>query len=223
MKKLKIIYEDKYLIVVSKPANMLTISTEKEKENTLFHEVSMYEKKKFKNNKVFIVHRLDKETSGLIIFAKSLKVKNILQEKWENVKRIYVALLDGKLEGKGKIESYLKETKTMLTYSTKNPKEGKYACTKYQVLESNNKYTLVEIEILTGRKNQIRVHMKDINHPIVGDKKYGSKNNQIKKLCLQATKLEFDHPITKEKILLELPIPNEYMKLLKQKSNIIEK
>ena len=96
MKKLKIIYEDKYLIVVSKPANMLTISTEKEKENTLFHEVSTYEKKKFKSNKIFIVHRLDKETSGLIIFAKSPKVKNILQENWENVKRTYVALLEGK-------------------------------------------------------------------------------------------------------------------------------
>ena len=215
MKKLKIIYEDKYLIVVFKPANILTISTETEKENTLFHEVSTYEKKKFKGNKVFIVHRLDKETSGLIIFAKSPKVKNILQENWQNVKRIYIALLEGKLEGKGKIESYLKETKTMLTYSTKNHKEGQYACTKYQALKSSNKYTLVEIEILTGRKNQIRVHMKDIKHPIVGDKKYGSKNNPINRLCLQATKLEFDHPITKEKIILELPIPNEYINLIK--------
>lgn len=215
MKKLKIIYEDKYLIVVFKPSNVLTISTETEKENTIFHEVSMYEKKKFKSNKIFIVHRLDKETSGLIIFAKSPKVKNILQENWENVKRTYVALLDGKLEGKGKIESYLKETKTMLTYSTKNSKEGKYACTKYKVLKSNNKYTLVEIEILTGRKNQIRVHMKDIKHPIVGDKKYGSKNSPLKKLCLQATKLEFDHPITREKIILELPVPREYIDLLK--------
>ena len=214
MKKLKIIYEDKYLIVVFKPANILTISTETEKENTLFHEVSTYEKKKFKGNKVFIVHRLDKETSGLIIFAKSPKVKNILQENWQNVKRIYIALLEGKLEGKGKIESYLKETKTMLTYSTKNHKEGQYACTKYQALKSSNKYTLVEIEILTGRKNQIRVAFNTLHHPIVGDKKYSTIKDNESRLFLHANRLKMYYPEIRKDILFETSTPNEFKKIM---------
>ena len=170
MQKLKIIYEDKYLIVIDKPHNLLTIATEKEKENTLYHEVLMYEQKKHKSNKIFIVHRLDKETSGLVLFAKSIKIKELLQNNWKNVKRYYVALVSGKVNKTGEIKSYLKETKTLLTYSSKD-KTGKLAITKYKPIEITDKYSLLEIQILTGRKNQIRVHMQDIGHPIVGDKK----------------------------------------------------
>lgn len=216
MQKLKIVYEDKYLIVVNKPHNLLTIATEKEKLRTLYHEVLTYEQKKHKNNRIFIVHRLDKETSGLVIFAKSQEVKEALQNNWDEVKRYYVALLEGKVEKSGEIKSYLKETKTLLTYSS-NDKKGKFAFTKYQPLKTQNKFSLVEIQILTGRKNQIRVHMQDIKHPIVGDVKYGSKYNPIKQMCLTAQKLEFIHPITKENLKLEIDTPKEYLELLEKK------
>lgn len=211
MKKLQILYEDKNLIIINKPSNLLTISTEKEKEKTLYHEVLEYLRKK--NQKIFIVHRLDKETSGLIIFAKNPKTKERLQNDWNNVERYYVALVENQITTKGEIKSYLKETKTHLTYSSK---EGQFAHTKYEPIKYNNKYTLLKIQILTGRKNQIRCHMKEINHPIVGDKKYGSNNNPLKKLCLTAYKLKFTHPITKEELLIELPIPVEYETLLKK-------
>lgn len=211
MKKLQILYEDKNLIIINKPSNLLTISTEKEKEKTLYHEVLEYLRKK--NQKIFIVHRLDKETSGLIIFAKNQKTKERLQNDWSNVERYYVALVENQITTKGEIKSYLKETKTHLTYSSK---EGQFAHTKYEPIKYNNKYTLLKIQILTGRKNQIRCHMKEMNHPIVGDKKYGSKNNPLKKLCLTAYKLKFTHPITKEELLIELPIPVEYETLLKK-------
>lgn len=211
MKKLQILYEDKNLIIINKPSNLLTISTEKEKEKTLYHEVLEYLRKK--NQKIFIVHRLDKETSGLIIFAKNQKTKERLQNDWSNVERYYVALVENQITTKGEIKSYLKETKTHLTYSSK---EGQFAHTKYEPIKYNNKYTLLKIQILTGRKNQIRCHMKEMNHPIVGDKKYGSKNNSLKKLCLTAYKLKFTHPITKEELLIELPIPVEYETLLKK-------
>lgn len=211
MKKLKIIYEDKNIIIVDKPSNILTISTENEKEKTLYHEVLEYLRKK--NQKIFIVHRLDKETSGLIIFAKNIKTKEYLQNNWDKVERYYVALVEEKLENKGEIKNHLKETKTHLTYSSK---EGKFAHTKYEPIEYNNKFTLLNIQILTGRKNQIRCHMKEINHPIVGDKKYGSKINPLKKMCLTATKLKFIHPITKKELQVELPVPKEYIALIKK-------
>lgn len=216
MQKLKIIYEDKYLIVIDKPHNLLTIATEKEKENTLYHEVLMYEQKKHKSNKIFIVHRLDKETSGLVLFAKSIKIKELLQNNWKNVKRYYVTLVSGKVNKTGEIKSYLKETKTLLTYSSKD-KTGKLAITKYKPIEITDKYSLLEIQILTGRKNQIRVHMQDIGHPIVGDKKYNPKYNSVKQMCLTANKLEFVHPITKKDILLEISIPKEYINLISKR------
>lgn len=217
MKKLDIIYEDKFILAVNKPHNLLTISTEKEKDKTLYHEVLTYIKKK--NQKIFIVHRLDKDTSGIVLFAKNEKIKNYLQDNWSNVQRYYVALVEGKITAKGEIKSYLKETKTLLTYSAK---EGKLAHTKYEPIMISNKCTLLNIQILTGRKNQIRVHMKDINHPIVGDQKYGSKIKSVKYLYLTANKVVFIHPITKKEINLEIDIPKEYINYL-NKSNIITK
>lgn len=212
MTKLKIIYEDKNIIVIDKPSNLLTISTEKEKQKTLYHEVLEYLRKK--NQKIFIIHRLDKETSGLIMFAKNQKTKEYMQNNWENVERYYVALVEDKITTKGEIKTNLKETKTHITYSSK---DGKFAYTKYEPIKNNNKYTLLNIQILTGRKNQIRCHMKEINHPIVGDKKYNAKTNPINKLCLTANKLKFTHPVTKKELILELPIPKEYEQLLNKK------
>ena len=214
--KLKIIYEDNYIIAVDKPSNLFTISTENEKEKTLFHQVFVYLKQKHKNNKVFIVHRLDKDTSGLVLFAKSEKVKQLLQDNWNNVKREYIAVVNGNLKkDKGIIDSYLKETKTLLVYSTKD-KSGKLAITEYEKIVSNKEYSLVKINIKTGRKNQIRVHFNDMGHSIVGDKKYGKiKNSLVNRLCLHAYILEFEHPITGELIKLEIKVPKEFNKLIK--------
>lgn len=208
---LEIVYEDRYLIIVNKPSKLLTISNIKEKEKTLYHLVSIYLKKKNKHNKVFIVHRLDYDTSGLIIFAKSELVKDKLQSDWSNVKRKYMAALDGKLiKREGVIQTYLKETKTLMTYSSKD-KKGKLAITEYKVIKYQDNLTLVEINIRTGRKNQIRVHMKDLGHSIIGDTKYGKVKNKY--MLLHAYYLEFSHPITNEKICLETKLP-KYFKIV---------
>lgn len=215
--KLDIIYEDKFLIVVNKKSGLLTIGTDKEREKTLYNKVYTYLKQKHKSNKVFIVHRLDKDTSGLVVFAKSEKVKFLLQDSWENVKRLYYVIVNGVVENEhDTIKSYLKETKSLLVYST-NDKKGKLAITEYKKLNSNTKYSLLEINIKTGRKNQIRVHLNDIGHSIVGDKKYGnSKINPLNKLCLHAYYLEFIHPITNELLKLEIDYPKEFSKLIKK-------
>ena len=214
--KLDILYEDKYMIIVNKPASLLTISTNNEKERTLYHQVYNYLKQKHKSNKVFIVHRLDKDTSGIVLFAKSESVKFKLQNNWDKVKREYIAIVNGKVEPqKNTIQSYLKETKSFLVYST-NDKRGKLAITEYERLAYNKDYSILKINIKTGRKNQIRVHLNDINHPIVGDKKYGNiKNNIIKRLCLHAYYLEFNHPVTNEIIMIRCNIPKDFDKLIK--------
>ena len=174
--KLKIIYEDKDIIVIDKPSHILTISTDNEKEKTLFHKVIMYEKRKNKNNKVFIVHRLDRETSGLIVFAKSEEVKYFLQNNWEkDAKRGYVAVVHGKTKDRDTLKSYLKETKTLMVYSTKEHSGGKLAITEYEKIKENARLTLLKIKIKTGRKNQIRVQLNEQGNKIVGDKKYGDK------------------------------------------------
>lgn len=217
--KINIIYEDKFIIVVNKPAKLLTISTDNEKERTLFHKVISYEKSKNKNNKVFIVHRLDRDTSGLIVFAKNEKVKKILQDNWDkNVKRKYVAVVEGKVQKEnGTIKNYLKETSTFMTYSSDKPECGKLAITKYKVLNKSKSYTLVDIEILTGRKNQIRVHMNDMNNPIIGDKKYGAKTNPLNRLGLHAYLLEFKHPVTNQLLTFETNLPTLFLNMFTKK------
>ena len=211
--RIKILYEDKSIIVVSKPSHLLTISTDNEKEKTMFHKVIEYERKKNKNNKVFIVHRLDKDTSGILVFAKNERIKRQLQDNWQNTKRYYQAVVEGNVEKQeDTIKSYLKENKALITYST-NKSDGKLAITKYKVIKTNKKYSLLDIEILTGRKNQIRVHMNDINHPIIGDKKYNAKTNPIKRLGLHANKLVLQHPITKQIMTFEDKPPKEMLNL----------
>ena len=191
--KLDILYEDKSLIIVNKKSGILTIANDKEKEKTLYHEVHEYLWRKNKNNKVFIIHRLDKDTSGIVIFA----------------------LCHGNFKCKsGTIINYLKETKTFMVYDTKNEKNGDKSITKYEVIDNENNKTLVNINILTGKKNQIRVAMQSINHPIYGDKKYGKKDG-MRNLCLHAYKVIFTHPITKEKIVIEAKMP-KYMNIKKE-------
>ena len=214
--KLDIIYEDKYIIVINKPSNLLTIGTEKNRDNNLYRKVSDYVKKQHKSNKIFIVHRLDKDTSGIILFAKSEKVKSILQREWDKTTRYYVALVEGKVKTSGTIKNWLRETKTLYTYSSNIKNDGKLAITKYKPIISDNQYTLIDIEILTGRKNQIRVHMKDIGHPIVGDKKYGSTKNPIRRMMLHATYLKIKHPITNNEIEFTSKYPEIFNKLIKK-------
>ncbi len=202
-KKLDILYEDKEILVVNKPSGILTVSTPKEKEKTLFHEVSDYVKKSNPKAKVFIIHRLDKDTSGIVVFAKNQNVKYAYQNAWDNlvIKRGYTAVVDGVLEKKKSIiKSYLKETKTLLVYSSNDKKNGKLAITSYNVVKETKKYSMLSIDIKTGRKNQIRVHMKDINHPILGDKKYGNKKSPLNRLMLHAGELIIINPKTKKKM-----------------------
>lgn len=206
-KRLKIVYEDKYILIVNKESNLLTISTDNIKDNTLFNRVFEYIKKKNKNNKIFIVHRLDRDTSGLVLFAKNEIIKKDLQDNWNNVIRKYYAVVHGNTKNNDTIKSYINETKTLYSYSSNN---GKLAITKYNKIMNNKKYSLLDINILTGRKNQIRVHMKDNNTPIVGDKKYGIKDNN-QKMLLNAYYLEFEHPITKEHVVFDTGLP-EYFK-----------
>ena len=213
--KLDIVFEDKSIIVINKPSHVLTISTLNEKEKTLFHEVLMYEKRKNKNNKIFIVHRLDKDTSGLIVFAKSLEIKNKLQDNWDKFKRGYVAVVYGNVNDKEIIKSYLAETKTLMVYETLDKKNGKLAITEYEKIKSNNKLSLIKINIKTGRKHQIRVQLNNRGFGIVGDKKYGkNKFDPLRRLCLCANFLEIIHPVTNKKVSFKLDIPKSFINLL---------
>ncbi|MBR6690948.1 MAG: RNA pseudouridine synthase [Bacilli bacterium] len=213
-KKLDILYEDKFIIIVNKPSNLLTVATEKEKDRTLYSYVFDYLKQKNKNNKVFIVHRLDKDTSGIVMFAKDEKTKFYLQDNWDKFKRNYVAIVNGKVKKqKGIIKSYLQETKTHLTYSV-NDKNGKLAITEYEKILENKQYTMLSLTLKTGRKNQIRVQLADMGNPIVGDKKYGIKKDPIRRMALIANTLEFIHPKTKENMIIDIDIPTSFVNLV---------
>ena len=214
MKKLNIEYEDKYLLIVNKPSGLLTISTNKEKEKTLYHEVYEYLHKK--NQKVFIVNRIDKDTSGLVIFAKDPTTKRLMQANWEKTIRKYYGVVIGKLKEKGKIEAYLAEGKDLKTYITSDKNKGKYSLTYYTPLKCASAYTLLDIEIKTGRKNQIRVGLASINHPLIGDKKYESKKNPLGRLGLHSYYLSFTHPKTKKLIEIQTKIPKEFERIFEK-------
>lgn len=206
-KGLKVIYEDDLFIVIDKPYNLLTVATEREKEKTAYVLVSQYVKQENPKNKVYVLHRLDKDTSGVLVFCKNEKIKNDLQNKWNEIVTLrgYIAVVEGNLEKKeGVIKSYLKESKTKMVYSC-NKLEGKLAITEYKVLKENSQYSLIDINLLTGRKNQIRVHFKDLGHPLVGDKKYGSICDPINRLCLHASKIEFTYNNKKYNFKTNIP------------------
>ena len=210
-----IVFEDEHIIVVNKPSGLLTIATEKEKEKTLYHIVREYLVSKNKYAKVFIVHRLDKDTSGLVVLAKDEKTKNKLQENWNEFVslREYVAIVHGKLKNKeDKIIQKLKENKTNLVYVSKED-DAKEAITNYKVIKETDNYSMVSINIETGRKNQIRVAFATLKNPIVGDKKYGEKDNETR-LYLHANRLKMYYPEIKKDILFEIPTPNEFKKIM---------
>lgn len=210
-----IVFEDDHIIVVNKPSGLLSIATEKEKEKTLFHIVREYLVSKDKYAKVFIVHRLDKDTSGLVVLAKDEKTKNKLQENWNEYVslREYVAVVHGKLKNKeDRIVQRLKENKTNLVYVSKD-EDAKEAITNYKVIKETDNYSMVSINIETGRKNQIRVAFATLRNPIVGDKKYGEKDNEPR-LLLHANRLKMYYPEIKKDILFEIPTPNEFKKIM---------
>ena len=211
-----ILYEDAEIVAIDKPHGMLSISTEKEQERTAYHIVTDHVKEQDRKNRIFIVHRLDRETSGIMIFARSEQTKTTLQDNWDEMvsHRGYIAVVEGKPDkDEGRIVSWLKQTKTLLVYSSGYEGEGKKAITNYKTLQANNEYALLEISLETGRKNQIRVHMNDISHPVTGDKKYGAKSDPLKRVGLHASKLTFTHPATNEHMTINSPPPKGFARV----------
>ena len=211
-----ILFEDDHIIVVNKPSGLLTIATAKEKEKTLYHIVREYLVSKDKNARVFIVHRLDKDTSGVVVLAKDEKTKNKLQENWNEYVslREYVAVVHGRLNKESdRIVQKLKETKTNLVYVSRD-NDGKEAITNYKVIKENNDYSMVSITLETGRKNQIRVAFNTLHHPIVGDKKYSTIKDNESRLFLHANRLKMYYPEIRKDILFETSTPNEFKKIM---------
>ena len=231
--KLRIVYEDDALIVVEKKNGLLTVPVKADsKETTVFSILKEYVRKQSHRNTVHVVHRLDRETSGLLVFAKSPELQEYMRTYWRQLvtKRTYVALVEGKLEKKeGKITSWLTENpRTALVSSSPVDNGGQLAITNYKVLKESalqteeadlkTEYSLVELNLETGRTNQIRVHMASMGHPVVGDRKYGSGNESspIDRLCLHARVLEFIHPMTEKKVRFEAPMPKEFARIFTQ-------
>ncbi len=212
----EILFEDEHIIVVNKPSGLLTIATTKEKEKTLYHIVREYLVSKDKKAKVFIVHRLDKDTSGIVVLAKDEKTKNMLQENWNEFVslREYVAVVHGKLKkSSDRLIQKLSETKTNLVYVSKSA-DAKEAITNYKVVKETQNFSLVSIEIETGRKNQIRVAFQTLGNPIVGDKKYGDKSDKESRLYLHANRLKIYYPNIKKEILFETANPQEFKRIM---------
>ena len=211
---LDIIYEDEYFFVINKPAGLLSISTTKEKEKTAYHQVREFIKSRKKNDKIFVLHRLDKDTSGVLVFVKDNTLKNLLQNNWDKyVKtREYVSLVTGNVKDVDDYTCYLKEIgpdKVIVT----NKKEGKVAITSFKTINKNNKYSLVKVNIKTGRRNQIRVVLNHLGSPIVGDKKYGGiKSNR---LYLHASKLTITNPLNNKTYTFESSVPTSFKKVFK--------
>lgn len=214
---LPIIFEDDEFIVLNKPSGLLTIPSDKEKGRTAYRMVNDYVQQKDKHNRIFVVHRLDEDTSGVLMFAKNPKIKDILQKNWSDIvkARGYYAIVEGKMEKKeDTLIDYLKENSLNLMYVSDDKKNGKKCITKYKVMKSNKEYSLLDVNIETGRKNQIRVQLGHIGHHVIGDDKYGEPKDPLKRLGLHAYKLSFVHPISKRVYEFKTAIPAEFEKLL---------
>jgi tRNA pseudouridine32 synthase/23S rRNA pseudouridine746 synthase/23S rRNA pseudouridine1911/1915/1917 synthase len=216
---LSILYEDRDIIVLDKPAGLLTISTDREKQKTVHFILNDYVRKgnSKSSNRVYIVHRLDRETSGLLVFAKSEQAKRFLQDNWEKSEKHYLAIIHGNLKEKeGTISSYLAENRGLRVYSTGDPSKGKLSHTAYKVFEEAKGFTMVDVHLITGRKNQIRVHFAEKGHPVVGDKKYGKGENISKRLALHARSIMFNHPFTHKPMNFDTGIPDEFVRLFRR-------
>ncbi|HOE67340.1 MAG TPA: RluA family pseudouridine synthase [Candidatus Hydrogenedentes bacterium] len=207
---LDILYEDRDILVVDKAPGLLTMGTDSEKTRTAYYRLTDYVRKGCarSRNRIFIVHRLDREVSGVLVFAKTLEAKESLQSQWEEVEKKYLAVVHGRLPDKaGVISSYLAESRTLAVHSTDDATRGKLSRTAYRVLKETPRFSLLEITLLTGRKHQIRVHLAEIGHPIVGDDKYGRKDPAQKRIALHATSIAFIHPSTGEPVAFESEAP----------------
>lgn len=216
-RRLKLVYEDDDIIVVNKGYGLLSMGTDKIKEGTAYSILREYLKWQNPRNMLFIVHRLDRDTSGLMVFAKTQEAKDKLQHNWNNmvISRKYLAVVEGKPEPEeGEVRSYLAENSRFEVYSTDKPEEGQLAVTRYRTLRSRNGYSLMEVSLDTGRKNQIRVHMKDLGHPIAGDRRYGAKSSPIHRMALHAQTLRFIHPITRKDMNFSTPVPASFAKMI---------
>lgn len=217
-KGLTILYEDEDILVVDKIQGLLTIGTDREKEKTAHYLLNDYVRKgnERSRNRVFIVHRLDRETSGVLIFAKNEETKNYLQDYWQEFSKTYVAVVHGRLQKKEDIiTSYLLENKAFRVYSVKDPDKGKFSKTGYKVLKESDKFSLLEIYLFTGRKHQIRAHLSEEGHPVVGDKIYGGANKETKRLALHASSLTIIHPYSQKEMSFETEIPSYFKTLVK--------
>lgn len=217
-KYVRIVYEDRDLLVIDKAEGILTNAPIDGKENSVKRVLDGYLQRENRRLTAHTVHRLDRYTSGLMIFAKRRDIQQIFIDNWRSIvaDRRYVAVVEGEMEQEqGKVASWLKDTRTFMTYSSPTDNGGKYAVTYFQTLQRAGERSLVEFKLDTGRKNQIRVHMQDLHHPIVGDLKYGAQSDPIHRVCLHAYKIAFYHPITRELLQFETPVPAPFLSLLK--------
>jgi 23S rRNA pseudouridine1911/1915/1917 synthase len=219
IEKLPIIFEDEDIIAINKPFGLLSVASDKEKAITAYRQVMDYVQAKDRHNRIFVVHRIDKETSGILIFAKNERIKNALQDNWNELvkKRGYFAVCEGKFDKKeDTITNYLKMNSLNLMYlGSAKDKTAQKCITKYKVIKENEKYSLLDVNIMTGRKNQIRVTLGSLGHFVLGDDKYGEPENPINRLCLHAYELDVINPITNKEYKLKTKLPIEFEKLLK--------
>lgn len=216
---LPILHEDKDIVVVVKPAGLLTIGTDREKSRTAHYLLNDYVRKgnPKSRNRVYVVHRLDMDTSGVLVFAKSEQAKKILQENWENTEKHYLAIVHGQLAAKeGRISSCLVENKAQRVYSTDDATRGKLSHTAYKVSEESRGFSLIDIHLLTGRKHQIRVHFAETGHPVVGDRKYGQKDIRSNRLALHARSISFTHPFTHKRMTFDTGVPEDFIRLFRK-------
>ena len=213
-----ILYEDERLIAVNKPAGLLSVGNERERVRTAYRKVSDYVKSKDINAKIFVVHRLDRETSGVLIFAKDPDTQKAFQEHWNDIvtRRGYYAVVEGAPKpAEDTVVSHLIETATHLVFSGQPGLNSRRAVTHYRTVAAGNGYALLDVAIDTGRKNQIRVHMQDIGHPVAGDKQYGAKTNPLGRLCLHAYDLSLTDPVTGKELSFVARMPKEFMKVVR--------
>lgn len=203
-----LVHEDAHVLVIDKPAGLLTVATESEKVDTAFVRLSAYLQAR-NAGRPFVVHRLDRDTSGLLLFARSAEVRDQLQANWDELTKTYLAVVEGAPGAPaGVVENYLTEGRDLRVRASNRPgKDAKLARSRYTVRETRGRYSLVEVTLETGRKHQIRVHLAGLGCPVAGDKMYGAATDPAHRLCLHAWKLGFDHPFTGERVELEAPLP----------------
>ncbi|MGE0632004.1 MAG: RluA family pseudouridine synthase [Pseudobdellovibrionaceae bacterium] len=218
-KGFEILHEDLDLIVGNKAAGILSVAAKWESENTVHSVLNRYvQKGNPKSRKcVYVVHRLDQATTGVLIFAKTEEVMHFLKDNWKSTVKTYYAIVHGQLKKKhGLIESFLSEDENYVVHSSEDPK-GKLAKTEYTVLKETEKYSLLKINLLTGRKNQIRVHLADLGHPIVGDDRYGKVKTGLRDLCLHSASIEMTHPFKRTRMTFKAPVPKHFRTLIEFK------